>query len=97
DRLASATTGTSYTAGLVLGSVVGWSDVRPAADKVGEGTATPTPIPPATGISGVKVVDPKTIEISLTKVLPSFLESMTLPGGYIVAKGDSDFTNGPIC
>ena len=97
DRLAQASTGTSYTAGLVLGSVVGWSDVRPAADKVGEGTATPTPIPPATSISGVKVVDPMTVEITLTKALPSFLESLTLPGGYIVPEGDSDFTNGPIC
>ncbi|MBI1256744.1 MAG: hypothetical protein GC204_04690 [Chloroflexi bacterium] len=97
DRLAQASTGTSYTAGLVLGSVVGWSDVRPAADKVGDGTPTPTPIPPAESISGVKVVDPMTVEITLTKALPSFLESLTLPGGYIVPEGDSDFTNGPIC
>jgi len=97
DRLAQAATGTSYTAGLVLGSVVGWSDVRPAVTKVGDGTPTPTTPPAVTSISGVKVVDPKTVEITLTKALPSFLESLTLPGGYIVAKGDSDFTNGPIC
>ena len=97
DRLAQASTGTSYTAGLVLGSVVGWSDVRPAVTKVGDGTPTPTAPPPVTSISGVKVVDAKTVEITLTKALPSFLESLTLPGGYIVAKGDSDFTNGPVC
>ena len=97
DRLASATTGTSYTAGLVLGTVVGWSDVRPATPKVGDGTPTPEPVVPATSISGVKVVDAKTVSITLTAPRPSFLESLTLPGGYIVAEGVSDFTNGPIC
>ena len=96
DRLANATTGTSYTAGLVLGSVVGWSDVRPAVTKVGDGTPTPTAPIPVTSISGVKVVDDKTVEITLTKALPSFLESLTLPGGYIVPEDDTDFTNGPI-
>jgi peptide/nickel transport system substrate-binding protein len=97
DRLAQPATGTSYTAGLVLGSVVGWSDVRPAVTAVGDGTPTPTTPPPVTSISGVKVVDPMTVEITLTKALPSFLESLTLPGGYIVPEGDTDFTNGPVC
>ncbi len=96
DRLANATTGTSYTAGLVLGSVVGWSDARPSVPSVGEGTPTPEPPTPATSISGVKVVDPMTVEITLTKPHPSFLESLTLPGGFIVAEGQTDFSNGPI-
>ncbi len=91
DRLANPDTGTSYTSGLVLGSVVGWSAVRPPA--AGDGTPTPAPV---SGISGVEVVDPMTVRITLTKALPSFLESLTLPGGFIVPEGQTDFTNGPI-
>jgi ABC-type transport system substrate-binding protein len=97
DRLARAETGTSYTSGLVLGSVVGWSDVRPPAPPAaGEGTPTPEPVTPAASISGVEVVNPATVKITLTKPLPSFLESLTLPGGFIVPEGQTDFTNGPI-
>ncbi len=97
DRLANAEFGTSYTAGLVLGSVVGWSDVRPPAPPAaGDGTPTPEPVTPATSISGVAVIDPLTIQITLGSPLPSFLESLTLPGGYIVPEGQTDFANGPI-
>ncbi len=97
DRLARADTGTSYTAGLVLGSVVGWSDVRPPAQTVGDGTPTPEPVTPATSISGVAVIDPMTIQITLTTPHPSFLESLTLPGGFVVPENFSDFSQGPVC
>jgi len=71
DRLANATTGTSYTAGLVLSTVAGWSDVRPPAPpKVGDGTPTPEPATPATSISGVKVIDPQTVEINADRATP---------------------------
>jgi ABC-type transport system substrate-binding protein len=97
DRLANAETGTSYTAGLVLGAVAGWSEVRPPAPPAaGDGTPTPEPVTPATSISGVEVIDPQTVQITLTAPRPSFLESLTLPGGFIVAEGQTDFTNGPI-
>jgi ABC-type transport system substrate-binding protein len=36
------------------------------------------------------------VQITLTAPRPSFLESLTLPGGFIVAEGQTDFTNGPI-
>src|SRR5579871_5363588 len=51
DRLANPTTGTSYTAGLVLSSVAGWSDARPSAPSVGAGTPTVPAQTPSTGIS----------------------------------------------
>lgn len=98
DRLARAETGTSYTAGLVLGTVAGWSDVRPPAPPAaGEGTPTPAPVVPADSISGVSVIDDATVAITLTAPRPAFLETLTLPGGFIVAEGTSDFTQGPVC
>ncbi len=97
DRLANPTTGTSYTAGLVLGSVAGWADARPSAPKVGEGTPTVPAPAPSNGISGVKVVDPSTVTVTLTAPKPSFLETLTLPGAFIVANGETDFSKGPTC
>ncbi len=89
DRLARRETGTSYTAGLVLGVVAGWSDVRPPTPSVGEGTPTPEPIMPADSISGVTVIDASTIQITLGTPVSSFLERMTLPGADVVAEGSA--------
>ncbi len=100
DRLADANFGTSYTARLVLGEVVGWDAARPAQPTVGEGTPTPEPIEPVAGISGVEVVDDMTVSVTLRAPLTAFLTRLTLPGGVIIAEGSaegSDFTSGPIC
>ena len=98
DRLADPNFGTSYTAGLALGNVVGWADARPSNPSVGEGTATPSPIPPAQGLSGVEVVDPSTVKITLNSPQSSFLIVLTLPGAFILAQDltVSD-TTGPVC
>jgi ABC-type transport system substrate-binding protein len=83
---------------LTLGSVAGWSDARPAVVSVGEGTATPSPVPPAAGISGVEVVDPATVKITLSSPLSSFLTTLSLPGAVILAQDSgADMTNGPVC
>ncbi len=93
DRLASPVTGTSYTARLVLGTVMGWSAIRPAA--VGEGTPTPEPV---LSISGVEVVDESTVKVTLATPTTAFLTRLTLPGGVIIAEGSAnDFANGPVC
>lgn len=100
DRLARPETGTSYTASLILGNVVGWSEVRPPAVTVGEGTPTPEPVEPATSISGVEVIDDSTVQITLAKPQSSFLNTLTLPGGFVLPEGSADsgdLTNGPIC
>ncbi len=100
DRLANRETGTSYTAGLVLGVVAGWSDVRPATPKVGDGTPTPEPVTPATSISGVQVIDDSTVQITLSSPVSAFLERMTLPGADVVAEGsgdNADFSTNPVC
>lgn len=95
DRLARADTGTSYTARLVLGSVVGWGAVRPPA--VGEGTPTPVA---ETSLAGVEVVDDSTVKVTLTAPLTAFLTRLALPGGVIIAEGSAegyDFAQGPVC
>ncbi|MEP7292100.1 MAG: ABC transporter substrate-binding protein [Chloroflexota bacterium] len=101
DRLARPATGTSYTAGLVLGTVVGWSAVRPPAPPAaGEGTPTPEPPVAADSISGVEVIDPQTVQITLSAPLPAFLERLTLPGGFIIPDGSgetTDFSNSLTC
>lgn len=101
DRLSNPATGTSYTAGLVLRDVVGWSAARPPAPPaVSEGTPTPEPPVPAGVISGVEVVDELTVQVTLARPITSFLTRLTLPGGVIMPAGSADgydFTNGPIC
>lgn len=100
DRLANPNTGTSYTARLVLGDVLGWAEARPAVPTVGEGTPTPEPVQPSDGISGVEVVDDLTVRVTLRAPITSFLTRLTLPGGFIIAEGSaegSDFTEGPVC
>jgi ABC-type transport system substrate-binding protein len=93
DRLATPATGTSYTARLVLGTVVGWSAIRPPS--VGEGTPTPEPV---SEISGVQVVDENTVKVTLTTPTTAFLTRLTLPGGVIIAEGSADdFASGPVC
>lgn len=85
-RLANPTTGTSYT-GLLLDSVKGIKELRASFQKVKEGTPTPQPV---TDLVGVKVVDPQTVEITLTSPVASFLNQLTLPGGFIVPKESAD-------
>lgn len=97
DRLANRDTGTSYTAGVILSNVAGWADVRPATPSVGEGTPTPEPVTPATSLSGVQVIDDRTVQITLNSPTSTFLSRLTLPGGFILPEGAADtvdFANG---
>lgn len=93
DRLARRETGTSYTAGLILGNVVGWSAVRPPNPSVGEGTPTPEPVTPATEISGVQVIDERTVQITLAAPTSTFLSRLTLPGAFIIPEGAGETTD----
>lgn len=102
DRLSDPNIGTSYTAALVLRDVVGWAEARPPAPAaVGDGTPTPEPVAPAGAISGVEVVDDRTVQITLRAPVTSFLTRLTLPGGSIIAAGSADgmdfLANGPVC
>ncbi|GAB4515448.1 MAG: ABC transporter substrate-binding protein [Anaerolineae bacterium] len=100
DRLADPNVGTSYMARLILGEVIGWDAARPVVPTVGEGTPTPEPVEPADGISGVEVIDERTVQITLRAPVTSFLTRLTLAAGAIIAEGSaegSDFSTGPVC
>jgi oligopeptide transport system substrate-binding protein len=87
NRLANPDTGISYT-GLLLNSVKGIDAMR---DK----DATKR----AKDLEGVKVVDPQTVEITLKSAVASFLNQLTLPGGFIVPKEAAeakDFNQMPV-
>ncbi len=86
ERLGNPTTGTSYT-NLMLANVKGFAEMQ-AKDN------------PASELSGVKVIDPATVEITLTAPTASFLNQLALPGGMIVAKeatSNADFSSNPVC
>lgn len=72
ERLGNPDTGTSYTS-LMLNSVKGFNDMRDKDKK-------------AKTLEGVKVIDPQTVEITLTAPVGSFLKQLTMPGGFIVPK-----------
>jgi peptide/nickel transport system substrate-binding protein/oligopeptide transport system substrate-binding protein len=85
-RLGNPDTGTSYTS-LLLNNVVGLDAMRAKDNK-------------ATELSGVKVIDPLTVEITLKTPTASFLNQLTLPGGMIVAQeatSDESFKEKPVC
>ena len=85
ERLGNPATGTSYTS-LVLNNVQGFADMR---DKTKN----------ATTLSGVKVIDPATVQITLTAPVGSFLKQLTLPGAFIVPKEaaeSKDFSSNPV-
>jgi len=86
ERLGNPTTGTSYTS-LLLNSVKGFNDMR-----VTDATKR------ATTLSGVEVIDPLTVKITLTAPVGSFLKQLTLPGGFIVPKEavGADFAQNPV-
>ncbi len=86
NRLAAPTTGTSYTS-LLLNNVAGFAEVRAKEN-------------PATDLSGVKALDASTVEITLTAPTASFLNQLTLPGGFVVAKEAAEaegFNENPVC
>ncbi|MHB8627071.1 MAG: ABC transporter substrate-binding protein [Aggregatilineales bacterium] len=85
ERLGNPATGTSYTS-LVLNNVQGFADMR---DKTKN----------ATTLSGVKVIDPETVQITLTAPVGSFLKQLTLPGAFVVPKEaaeSKDFASNPV-
>ncbi len=53
----------------------------------------------ATDISGVKVIDPQTVEITIARDLPSFLYKLTYPTAYVVdrrqVESDKNWTRHP--
>jgi ABC-type transport system substrate-binding protein len=96
NRLANPNTGTSYTS-LLLNNVKGFSELRASYVKPKD-AATPTPEPVA-DLAGVKVIDPQTVEFTLTAPTASFLNQLTLVGGFIVPKEAAevkDFTEKPV-
>ncbi|HVO42651.1 MAG TPA: ABC transporter substrate-binding protein [Aggregatilineales bacterium] len=73
-RLANPDIGISYTVEL-LGAVKGLAAMQDK-DKTKR----------ATDFEGIKVLDPQTVQITLTKPVASFLNQLTLPGGFVVPK-----------
>jgi oligopeptide transport system substrate-binding protein len=88
NRLANPDVGTSYTT-LLLDHVKGIAQMREkdAAKR-------------AKALEGVKAVDPSTVQITLDSPVSSFLNQLTLPGGFVVAKEAAespDFNEHPVC
>ncbi|HLY25497.1 MAG TPA: ABC transporter substrate-binding protein, partial [Aggregatilineales bacterium] len=75
DRLANPDTGTSYTSEMLNG-VHGIADAR-NSDKTKR----------ATELTGVKVIDPQTVQFTLDTPVASFLQQLAMLGGMIVPKG----------
>jgi len=86
DRLSDPKVATTYATSLILGSVAGYADA--SAGK-------------AQGVSGVKVVDPQTVEINLTAPNSALLPALTLiPASVIPKEAVEDtskkFTENPV-
>jgi len=81
DRLANPDTGKSYTSEM-LNAVHGIADAR-NSDKTKR----------ASELTGVKVIDPQTIQFTLDAPVASFLQQLTMFGGLIVPKGAGDSTD----
>ncbi len=76
ERLANPKTGKSYTT-FLLDGVQG-------IDALRKGTATE--------VDGLKVVDEHTFQITLSHPTASFLNQLTLPGGFVVPKEAAELT-----
>src|SRR5258706_4932367 len=89
NRLANPDLGGGY-ASIILGNVAGFDAMQ---DK--------DPAKRAKSLTGVKAVDPQTVQVILTSPVSSFLNRMTLPGTMIVPKELADdqatFNNHPVC
>ncbi len=89
NRLANPDLGGGY-ASIILGNVAGFDAMQ---DK--------DPAKRAKALTGVKAVDPQTVQVTLTAPVSSFLNRMTLPGTMIVPKELADdkaaFNNHPVC
>jgi peptide/nickel transport system substrate-binding protein/oligopeptide transport system substrate-binding protein len=86
-RLGNPNTGTSYTAGLVLGGVKGYSAMRAQENR-------------ATTLEGVKALDEMTVQITLNAPRAAFLQQLTLPGAFIVDREAAEregFNENPVC
>ncbi len=87
DRLANPDTGTSYTTEM-LNNVHGIADAR-------NSDATKR----AKELTGVKVIDPQTVQITLDAPVASFLQQLSMLGGLIVPKEAAtspDFKEKPV-
>lgn len=75
NRLANPKIATTYARALILGTVVGFDDVDSGK---------------ATELSGVKVVDPLTVEITLSQANSAFLPQLTMVPAAIIPKEAAD-------
>jgi ABC-type transport system substrate-binding protein len=85
NRLADSKIATTYATSLILGSVVGFADVQSGA---------------ATTLSGVKAIDPATVELTLTAPNSALLPALTMVPAAIIPKEAADdaatFGNQPV-
>lgn len=85
NRLADSKISTTYATSLILGSVAGYDDVSGGKAKE---------------LSGVKVVDPQTVEITLSAPNSAFLVTLTMVPAAIIPKEAADdaktFTEKPV-
>lgn len=49
-----------------------------------------------TELAGVKVVDPQTVAITITRPKPYWIYTLTYPTAFVVSKAEADKANGPI-
>ncbi|HVU10701.1 MAG TPA: ABC transporter substrate-binding protein [Phototrophicaceae bacterium] len=75
NRLANAKIATTYATSLILGSVAGFADVQSGA---------------ATTLSGVKAVDPQTVQITLSAPNSALLPALTMVPAAIIPKEAAD-------
>lgn len=75
NRLANPTLGTTYARSLIVGSVEGYAEVDSGA---------------ATALSGLKAVDPLTVEIKLSAPNSAFLPAMTMIPAAVVPREATD-------
>jgi peptide/nickel transport system substrate-binding protein len=69
NRLADPKISTTYATSLILGSVAGFADVQSGA---------------ATTLSGVKALDPQTVQITLTAPNSALLPALTMPPAAVI-------------
>ncbi len=85
NRLGDKKVATTYAVSIILGSIAGYADVD--AGK-------------ATDLSGVKVIDPQTVEITLSSPNSAFLPILTMQQAVIIPKEAADdakkFTEAPV-
>src|SRR5258707_10677515 len=85
DRLGDAKVATTYARSIIIGSIAGFADVDAGKSK---------------DLAGVKVVDPQTVEITLSSPNSAFLPILTMTQAVIIPKEAADkadtFASNPV-